>query len=87
LVDGAAPSVSSAEIVSGNTYIDIVFSEGVYGAGDGAAALTAEKFALTFTQNSGSATGVTISSVKKMTTFPKLQPQPSREEKQPCVFS
>ncbi|NCC67973.1 MAG: S-layer homology domain-containing protein, partial [Clostridia bacterium] len=65
LVDGTAPTLSSAEIVSGNSYIDIVFSEGVYGAGDGTTALTKEKLALTFTQNSGSATGVMISSIKK----------------------
>lgn len=65
LVDAVAPTISSAAIVSGNSYIDLVFSEGIYGASGGATALAAAKLALTFTQNSGSATNVTISSIKK----------------------
>ena len=65
LVDGIAPMISSAAIASGNSYIDITFSKGVYGASDGTTALTAAKLALTFTKNSGSATNVMISSIKK----------------------
>ena len=64
-VDAVAPTISSAVIASGNSYFDIVFNEGIYGASHGATALTAAKLALTFTKNSGSATNVTISSIKK----------------------
>lgn len=41
------------------------FSEGIYGADDGTAALTADKLSLTFTRNGGTATGATISSMKQ----------------------
>lgn len=65
--DTTSPTITSGScaVAADNTYIDIVFSEGVYGAADGATALTAGKLALTFTQNGGTATNTVISSVKK----------------------
>ncbi|GBF32082.1 surface adhesion protein [Desulfocucumis palustris] len=63
--DTASPAMSSTALDAGNAYLDITFSEGVYGAGDGSSALTAAKLALTFTQNAGTATNAAISSVKK----------------------
>ncbi|MEG6521916.1 Calx-beta domain-containing protein [Desulfotomaculum sp. 1211_IL3151] len=65
LVDGVAPTVTSAILALSNAYLDITFSEGVYGATDGATALTMAKLPLTFTKNEGTATKVVISSVKK----------------------
>ena len=64
-VDAVAPTIGSAALSSDNTYMDITFSEGIYGFGDGTTALTTAKLALTFTKNAGSATGASISSVKK----------------------
>jgi 4-hydroxy-3-methylbut-2-enyl diphosphate reductase IspH len=63
--DETLPTISSGTLATSNAYLDIDFSEGVYGANDGATALTADKLALTFTQNGGNATNATISSVKK----------------------
>ncbi|HET6419776.1 MAG TPA: Ig-like domain repeat protein [Geobacteraceae bacterium] len=65
LVDGVPPAINSAALAASNGYLDINFSEGVYGAGDGVTALTAGKLALTFTRNGGGAANVAISSVKK----------------------
>ena len=64
--DATIPTITSGSCVlaADNTYIDIVFSEGVYGGADGTTALTADKLALTFTQNGGTATNAVISSVK-----------------------
>ncbi len=64
--DTTAPTIGSATaLAAGNAYLDITFSDGVYGANDGVTALTASKLALTFTQNGGGASNVTISSVKQ----------------------
>ncbi|MBU7008349.1 S-layer homology domain-containing protein [Phosphitispora fastidiosa] len=63
--DSAPAMISSGTLAADNSYIDVVFSEGIYGAGDGTAALTADKLSLTFTQNGGTATGAAISSVKQ----------------------
>jgi hypothetical protein len=63
--DTTSPTITSGTLAADNTYIDVVFSEGIYGAADGATALTAAKLALTFTQNGGSATNAAISSVKQ----------------------
>ncbi len=63
--DTTAPTITSGTLAATNAYIDITFSEGIYGAADGTTALTAAKLALTFTQIGGAATNVTISSVKQ----------------------
>jgi hypothetical protein len=63
--DTTAPAIDEAEIGGGNAYIDVIFSEGVYGADDGAAPLTKEKLALYFAQNEGTAVSSEISSVKR----------------------
>jgi hypothetical protein len=63
LNDQVLPMITSATLTSGNTYIDVNFSEGVYKTGS--AALTSTEFALTFTKGAGTATNTTISSVKK----------------------
>ncbi|MPM07060.1 hypothetical protein SDC9_53364 [bioreactor metagenome] len=65
--DTAAPTIQSGTLSADNTYVDITFSEGVYGADGGTTALTAPKFLLTFTQNSGTATNASIHSVKTNT--------------------
>ena len=62
---GATPTIVSSSLSSDNTYIDITISEAVYNANGGSGALEASDFTLTFAQNSGNATGVTISSIKK----------------------
>ena len=65
VVDGVVPTISSSALASDNSYIDITMSEAVYNASAGSGALEAADFALTFVQNSGNATAVSISSVKK----------------------
>ena len=65
VVDGVVPMIASSSIASDNSYIDLTISEAVYNANNGSGALEASDFTLTFAQNSGNATGVTISSIKK----------------------
>jgi len=65
LIDGIAPTVGTVTLAGDNTYIDLTFSKGVYGAADGTTALATADLAAVFTQNGGDATNVTISSVKK----------------------
>lgn len=64
--DDTAPIITSAVLAPNNAYIDISFSEGVYGAGNGLTPLTADKLQLLFMQNGGSATAASISSIKKV---------------------
>ncbi|HZW13856.1 MAG TPA: Ig-like domain-containing protein [Noviherbaspirillum sp.] len=59
------PTITGATLADDNSYIDLTFSEGVYTGSDGTGALTATDLALTFTQNTGTATGATIASVTK----------------------
>lgn len=59
------PTIISGTLAGNNAYIDILFSEGVYGQNDGSTALTAAKLALTFNKNGGNATNAIISSIKK----------------------
>ena len=59
------PNISSSAIASDNSYIDVTMNEAVYNADGGSGALEATDFTLTFAQNSGSATDVSISSVKQ----------------------
>jgi hypothetical protein len=63
--DTTAPTILTGTLSADNTFIDITLSEGIYGADDGTTALSAGKFALTFTQNGGTATNAVISSIKK----------------------
>jgi hypothetical protein len=63
--DTTAPSITSATLASSNSYIDIVFSEGLFGAVTGSTGLTAADFSLIFVANGGTASNATISSVKK----------------------
>ena len=65
MVDGVVPTIYSAAVASNNSYIDITMSEAVYNANAGSGALEATDFTLTFVQNSGNATGASISSVKQ----------------------
>ena len=58
-------TINSAALAADNTYIDVTMNAAVYNANGGSGALEATDFTLTFAQNSGSATGVSISSVKK----------------------
>ena len=63
--DTTAPAIDEGVIGGGNAYIDVFFSEVVYGADDGTAPLTKEKLALYFAQNEGTAVSADISSVKR----------------------
>jgi len=63
--DTTVPTILSGSLAADNTYLDITFNEGVYGANDGTTALTAAKLALAFTKNAGTATNLQILSVKK----------------------
>ena len=63
--DTTAATITSGILAATNGYIDLVFNEGVYTNSNGSGGLTASDLALTFTQNSGTATNVVISSVRK----------------------
>jgi len=68
VVDGVVPTFMQpplTSIANNNTYIDIVLTEAVYNASAGSGALEVADFTLTFAQNSGNATGASISSVKQ----------------------
>ena len=62
-LDNTSPTISSGTVGAGNTYIDVAFTEGVYNTDSGSGAVDKTDFSLTFTQNGGNATAVTISSV------------------------
>jgi len=62
--DTTTPAISSGTVAADNSYIDVAFSEGVYNTDGGSGALEASDFSLTFTQGSGTATNVTIASLK-----------------------
>jgi hypothetical protein len=64
-VDSTAPTVTSATFGDNNDYIDVLFSEGVYGSNDGATAAALADFTLTFAANGGTATAWTASSAKQ----------------------
>ena len=61
----ATPTIVSSSLSSNNNYLDITISEAVYNSNAGSGALELTDFTLAFAQNSGSATGVAISSIKK----------------------
>ena len=67
LYDKAGPRISSGAVGANNSYIDVSFNEGVFSTAGGAGALDVSDFALTFTQNGGSATGASIASLEKTT--------------------
>ncbi|KKL90129.1 hypothetical protein LCGC14_1907780, partial [marine sediment metagenome] len=56
-----APTIDSGVLALDNSYVDVTFSEGVYGAAAGI--LQVSDFALIFAQNAGSATGANITNV------------------------
>ena len=65
VVDGVVPIIASSSLASDNSYIDLTISEAVYNTENGSGALEASDFTLTFAKNSGNASGVSISSIKK----------------------
>lgn len=63
--DTTAPGITASTLAPDNSYVDLTFSEGVYGSADGVSELTASDLSLVFTKNLGTAVGASISSVKK----------------------
>ncbi|MTI88654.1 MAG: hypothetical protein FH748_11875 [Balneolaceae bacterium] len=61
--DTISPTISNGSVASDNSYIDVTFSEGIYSGSGGSGALTTDDLSLTFTQNGGSATAASISSL------------------------
>ena len=59
------PEISSGKIFLDNVYVDLVLSEGVYTDNGGVNPVLASDFAPNFVQGAGTATDVTIFSVKK----------------------
>jgi hypothetical protein len=64
LKDVSGPYVAGATLDLQNLWLDVTFSEPVYGGG-GSGAVPLGAFSLTFAQNAGSATGATITSISK----------------------
>ncbi len=67
IIETTPPVIDSSILASNNSYIDVTFSEGLYNTANGSGALETADFDLTFTQNGGTASNVTISSVTKTT--------------------
>ena len=61
--DTSPATISSTHLSSGNTYIDVPFSEGVWRDAAHSLPLTASQLSLSFAQNAGGATGASISSL------------------------
>ncbi|MFC2019121.1 6-bladed beta-propeller [Chloroflexota bacterium] len=61
------PRIIAASLASDNAYVDVTFDEGVYNTNGGSGALETGDLAITFTQNGGNATIVTIVSVTQPT--------------------
>jgi hypothetical protein len=64
-MDGVAPSITDSTLASDNSYVDVTFSEGVYES-DGSSALTAAALSATMTQNGGTVSSASVSSVTKI---------------------
>ncbi len=66
ITDTSSAIINSGKIKSStNDFVDINFTEGVYSTSGGSGALQASDFNLTFSQNGGTATNATISSLSK----------------------
>jgi len=61
--DKTIPVITTASIAGGNTSVNITFNEGLYSTNSASGNLVASDFSIAFAQNSGTATGVTISTV------------------------
>ena len=59
------PTILSSTVAANNAYIDVTFNTPVRGAGDGTTLIDPAKFSANFLVNGGTATGVTISDIKK----------------------
>lgn len=66
VADITAPVINAGVMASNSSYIDVVFSEGVFTSAAGGPVTTAD-LSLTFVQGSGSATNTTISSITTTT--------------------
>lgn len=64
-VDTVAPEISEAAVSANNTYVDVTFSEGVYGTDQGGGAIDKDDLVLIFTPGNGGATMVDILDVRK----------------------
>ena len=65
LNDKVAPGISTASIDASNNYIDITLSEGIYSDINSSSPLVNNDLSLTFRQNNGNASSVSINSLKK----------------------
>ncbi|WP_165921124.1 S-layer homology domain-containing protein [Paenibacillus albiflavus] len=64
-IDTTAPTIIGHILGNGNAYIDVMFSEGIFTTSNGSGALTSSDLRLNFTRNNGSASSVSIHSLKK----------------------
>jgi hypothetical protein len=63
--DTTAPAITAGDAVAaGNVYVDVAFSEGVYGQADGMSAVGQSSLQIVFAANGGAAAGVSIAAVK-----------------------
>jgi hypothetical protein len=63
----SCPTIISGTLATDNSYMDIVFSEPIWGNNASSTVLTADKFLVHFLQDGDSAVGPTISSITKTT--------------------
>jgi hypothetical protein len=64
VIDGVAPTIQSSSLGALNAYLDITFSEAIYNSISATGGVDSTDFSLAFAANSGTATGVSIVSVK-----------------------
>ncbi|MFC1744339.1 hypothetical protein ACFL35_10120 [Candidatus Riflebacteria bacterium] len=64
-IDNTAPTITTGTLALNNAYMDLGFSEGVYGTSSPAAALATADLSLVFSQNGDDITAVAIRSLKK----------------------
>lgn len=66
LIDTTAPTITSHSLGNGNAYVDVMFSEGIFTMSNGTGALTLSDLRLNFIKNGGSASAVSIHSLKRI---------------------
>jgi hypothetical protein len=65
VVDLTAPAISGAQVSANNAYVDVTFSEGIYGTDQGSGAIDKNDLMLVFTPGNGGASSVEILDVRK----------------------
>lgn len=66
LIDAIAPTITGYTLGAGNAYLDLMFSKGIFTESNGTGPVAPSDFRLNFHRNGGSASAVSIDSIKKI---------------------